>query len=98
MAALETDAHLLTALLKEFPDLEVIVEGHCDERGSAEYNLGLGDRRAERAAQILRDFGVAVGKLRTISYGKESPQCTEPTESCWQTNRRAHLQAGTRPK
>ncbi|MBX9599766.1 MAG: OmpA family protein [Bryobacteraceae bacterium] len=68
------------------------VEGHCDERGSAEYNLGLGDRRATAAKELLTQLGVAADKLRTISYGKERPTCTEANESCWQKNRRAHIE------
>jgi len=68
-----------------------VVEGHCDERGSAEYNLGLGDRRAQSAKDFLVQLGVPADKLRTISYGKERPVCTEANESCWQRNRRAHF-------
>jgi peptidoglycan-associated lipoprotein len=71
-----------------------VVEGHCDERGSAEYNLGLGDRRATSAKDFLVQLGVPADKLKTISYGKERPQCTENDESCWQKNRRAHFSAG----
>jgi len=69
------------------------VEGHCDERGSAEYNLALGDRRATEAKDYLVEFGVPASQLTTISYGKERPQCTEHNEECWQKNRRAHLSA-----
>jgi len=70
------------------------VEGHCDERGSAEYNLGLGDRRASSVRDFLVQLGVPVAKLRTISYGKERPQCTEADEACYQKNRRVHFSAG----
>jgi peptidoglycan-associated lipoprotein len=91
IAALQKDAAILRPLLAEFPQLEIFVEGHCDERGSAEYNLGLGDHRARRAADLLVRFGVPAARIRTISYGKESPQCTDPVESCWARNRRAHL-------
>ena len=71
-----------------------MVEGHCDERGSAEYNLGLGDRRAQSAKDFLVQLGVPADKLRTVSYGKERPVCTEGNESCWQRNRRAHFSSG----
>ena len=75
--------------------MTVWIEGHCDERGSAEYNLALGDSRASRVTGMLRNFGLGAAKLHTISYGRENPQCTEqctePAESCWRRNRRAHL-------
>ena len=80
--------------MRDFPAATIMVEGHCDERGSAEYNLGLGDRRAAAAKEFLVQLGVPEGRLRTISYGKERPQCTEHTEECWQKNRRAHLSLG----
>jgi peptidoglycan-associated lipoprotein len=89
--ALQHDAELLSALARDFPSLQVIVEGHCDERGSAEYNLALGDNRAATTATALRNLGLPLAKLETVSYGKENPQCTDPAESCWQKNRRAHL-------
>ena len=91
VAALQQDANLLLPMLSDFPQLRVIIEGHCDERGSAEYNLALGDRRASRAAEVLRGFGLPVPSSETISYGKEAPQCTESAESCWRRNRRVHL-------
>jgi peptidoglycan-associated lipoprotein len=70
------------------------VEGHCDERGSAEYNLGLGDRRATAAKEFLTQLGVSGEKLKTVSYGKERPACSEANEGCYQRNRRAHFSAG----
>jgi peptidoglycan-associated lipoprotein len=91
---LTKDADALKSLLSDFPNATIMVEGHCDERGSAEYNLGLGDRRATSAKDFLVQLGVPADKLRTISYGKERPQCTEHTEECWQKNRRAHFSAG----
>ena len=91
LAALRQDAALLLPILAEFPQIKVVVEGHCDERGSAEYNLGLGDHRAGRAVEALQAFGMPLGNLEAISYGKERPQCTEETESCWRLNRRVHL-------
>lgn len=84
----------LKSILNDFPGSVITIEGHCDERGSAEYNLGLGDRRATSAKEFLLQLGVPESQLRTISYGKEHPQCTESTEDCWQRNRRAHFSAG----
>lgn len=92
--ALTSDADLLKRLFARDPALTVIVEGHCDERASAEYNLGLGDRRASAARDFLVQLGVPVARLKTVSYGKERPQCTDATEDCYQKNRRAHLTAG----
>jgi len=89
--ALTHDADLLKRIFQNDPNVSIMVEGHCDERGSAEYNLGLGDRRATSAKDFLVQLGVPGEKLKTISYGKERPQCTEATEECYQKNRRAHL-------
>src|SRR5580700_3358753 len=85
-AALTKDADALKAIFTDFPDATVTIEGHCDERGSAEYNLALGDRRATAAKDFLTQLGVPADKLKTISYGKERPQCTDHDESCWQKN------------
>jgi peptidoglycan-associated lipoprotein len=93
-AALTKDADALKAIFAAFPDASITIEGHCDERGSAEYNLALGDRRATAAKEFLVQLGVPGDKLKTISYGKERPQCTDHDESCWQKNRRAHFAAG----
>jgi peptidoglycan-associated lipoprotein len=93
-AALTKDADALKAIFASFPDASVTVEGHCDERGSAEYNLALGDRRATSAKEFLVQLGVPGDKLKTISYGKERPQCTDHDETCWQKNRRAHFSTG----
>jgi peptidoglycan-associated lipoprotein len=92
--ALTRDAAALKAILAAFPNATITVEGHCDERGSAEYNIGLGDRRASSAKDFLVSLGVPGDRLKTISYGKERPQCTESSESCWQKNRRAHFSPG----
>jgi peptidoglycan-associated lipoprotein len=73
------------------PNWIVRIEGNCDERGSTEYNLALGERRAAAAQQALVQGGVNASQLRTISYGKEKPVCTESTEDCWQKNRRDHF-------
>jgi len=91
--ALQHDATALRGIFKSFQGAKVTVEGHCDERGSAEYNLALGDRRAKEAKDYLVEFGVPSAQLTTISYGKERPVCTEHDEPCWQRNRRAHLSA-----
>jgi peptidoglycan-associated lipoprotein len=92
--ALEHDADFL----KQHPDISFTIEGHCDERGSEEYNLGLGDRRATSAKTFLVNLGVPADRITTISYGKDRPFCTEHTEACWQRNRRAHLVYGTESK
>ena len=91
--ALTNDAAALKRIFSDFPSAVVIVEGHCDERGSAEYNLALGDRRASAARDFLQQLGVPADHLKTISYGKERPACTEADEACYQTNRRAHFSA-----
>ena len=92
--ALTKDVAALKSILGDFPNATIVVEGHCDERGSAEYNLGLGDRRASAAKEFLQQLGVPPDRLKTISYGKERPQCSEQNESCWQRNRRAHFAPG----
>ena len=93
-SVLTQDAAAIKALLADFPNAIFMVEGHCDERGSAEYNLGLGDRRAGSAKEFLVQLGVPADRLHTISYGKERPQCTESDEACWQKNRRVHFAPG----
>ncbi|MBW1982640.1 MAG: peptidoglycan-associated lipoprotein Pal [Deltaproteobacteria bacterium] len=79
------------AYMREHPDVRVLIEGHCDERGSNEYNLALGDRRANSAKNYLVRAGIAEKRIVTISYGEERPLCTQHTESCWWKNRRAHF-------
>ena len=81
----------LKTIFRDYPTGTVTIEGHADERGSAEYNLGLGDRRAIAARDFLVQLGVPTDRLRTLSYGKERPQCTDNSETCWQKNRRAHF-------
>ena len=76
------------------PQMKVVIEGHCDERGSTEYNLALGDRRAAAAKQFLVSLGIPADRLETVSYGKEKPFCSASTEQCWQQNRRAHFVMG----
>jgi peptidoglycan-associated lipoprotein len=92
-AILQKNAQALRAILAEFPNAVISLEGHCDERGSAEYNLGLGDRRASSVKDFLTSAGLADGKLQPVSYGKERPQCTEENEACYQKNRRVHFVA-----
>ncbi|MGA2420755.1 MAG: peptidoglycan-associated lipoprotein Pal [Candidatus Acidiferrum sp.] len=77
--------------LRNYPQLKVTIEGHCDERGSTEYNLGLGDRRAAAVKQYLISQGISADRLSTVSFGKEKPFCTESNEECWQQNRRGHF-------
>jgi peptidoglycan-associated lipoprotein len=90
---LSKDADGLKKIFADFPTASVIIEGHCDERGSAEYNLGLADQRASATKEYLTSLGIPAAKLKTVSYGKERPQCTEATEECYQKNRRAHFAA-----
>jgi peptidoglycan-associated lipoprotein len=77
--------------LKKYPEARVVVEGHCDERGSTEYNLELGDRRANAVKQYLVNLGIPAANINTVSYGKEKPFCMESSEACWQQNRRGHF-------
>jgi peptidoglycan-associated lipoprotein len=77
--------------LKKFDFLRITIEGHCDERGSVEYNLALGERRAKAAYDYLTSLGVAADRLKTVSYGKEVPVCQDSTEECWARNRRDHF-------
>jgi len=77
--------------LRSYQQVKVIIEGHCDERGSTEYNLGLGERRAQAARQFLISLGIEPGRMQTVSYGKEKPFCQTHEENCWQQNRRAHF-------
>ncbi len=86
------DALARTAeFLRTHTQIKVSVEGHCDERGSTEYNLALGVRRAEAARQFLLSLGVSPDRVEPVSWGKERPFCTESSEECWQKNRRAHF-------
>jgi peptidoglycan-associated lipoprotein len=93
-AALTRDATALRSILADFPNASIVLEGHCDERGSAEYNLGLGDRRASSGKDFLVQLGVPADRLKTISFGKERPVCNESNEACWQRNRRVHFSTG----
>ena len=86
-AALQANAQWLT----QHPNASFTIEGYCDERGSIEYNMALGDNRASAVKNALEQAGVAPGRIRTISYGKEKPFCTEANEACWQQNRQGHF-------
>jgi peptidoglycan-associated lipoprotein len=77
--------------LRNYPQVRVTIEGHCDERGSTEYNLALGDRRATAVKQYLVSLGIPADRLTTVSYGKEKPFCTASDEACYQQNRRGHF-------
>jgi len=92
--ALTKDAAALKAILNDFPNATIVVEGHCDSRGSGEYNLGLGDRRAGAAVEFLQGLGIPANRLMKKSWGKDNPQCQEENESCWQKNRRVHFVPG----
>lgn len=91
---LQSNAAALKTIFSMDPNFVVTIEGHCDERGSAEYNIGLGDRRSAATRDALVNMGISGDKLKTISYGKERPVCTDPTEDCYARNRRAHFSAG----
>ena len=86
-ASLQKDA----TWLKRWTSTSITLEGHCDARGSAEYNLALGTRRASAVKDYLVNLGVPAGRVAVISKGKEAPVCTENNESCWQQNRRGHF-------
>ena len=89
----EATQSLATAsqFLQQHPNLKFTIEGHCDERGSTEYNLALGDSRAAAVRDQLTRNGVTADRIKTISYGKEKPFCSESNEQCWQQNRRGHF-------
>jgi peptidoglycan-associated lipoprotein len=97
----DTDAHSIrpdaqsilqkqAAWLKQYPQAKLMLEGHCDERGTREYNLALGDRRAYAVKEFLVSLGIDAARLQTKSYGKERPACSESDDSCWQQNRRGY--------
>ena len=85
---LETNAKIL---IGRYPDKTVIIQGHCDERGTQDYNLILGERRAMAVKKYLVDLGVPEKNMQVISYGKEKPFCIEHSKKCWQQNRRSHF-------
>jgi peptidoglycan-associated lipoprotein len=77
--------------LKQYPSVQIVIEGHCDERGTESYNLALGERRADAAEEYLASMGVSSSRVKVVSYGKERPFCTDATDPCWQENRRGHV-------
>jgi peptidoglycan-associated lipoprotein len=88
------DAEILkgnAALLKKYPKVKVQIEGHCDERGTVEYNLALGERRANATKKYLISLGISADRISTISYGKERPLDSGHNEEAWAKNRRAHI-------
>jgi peptidoglycan-associated lipoprotein len=97
LKALESDSKELGEIIRQYPDFKLKVEGYCDERGSAEYNLALGDRRAAAAKEYLVSMGIPGDQLILTSLGKEQQVCNDHTEECWQKNRRAHIVAMAKP-
>ena len=96
--ALRKDSTELRDILKDYPDYKLTIEGHADERGSAEYNMALGQARAEAAKAYLVQVGIPSQQLGLVSYGKERPACQEQTEDCYQKNRRIHIVANATTK
>ena len=90
---LREDVDVVKGILANYPNQKLLVEGDTDERGSAEYNLALGDKRARAAEQFLASMGIPPTQLTIVSYGKERPVCEDHDEACWQKNRRAHITA-----
>ncbi len=90
---LKDDVGVIRDILANYPSQKLVIEGNTDERGSDEYNLALGDKRARAAEEFLTTMGIPDAQLAVISYGKEHPVCTDQTEACWQKNRRAHITA-----
>jgi peptidoglycan-associated lipoprotein len=86
-ASVQADAQFLN----QHANFNFTIEGHCDDRGSTDYNLALGDQRASAVKTALTSAGISASRIKTISYGKEKPFCTENNEACWQQNRRGHL-------
>ncbi|SRR5579871_1134254 len=91
--ALRDDVNVIRDILANYPSQKLVIEGHADERGSDEYNVALGDRRARAVQEFLITMGLSGSQLDVISYGKSRPVCTEESEGCYQRNRRAHITA-----
>lgn len=96
--ALQAHSTELRDILKDYPNYKLTAEGFCDERGSAEYNVALGDKRAQAAKDYLAQVGIPAAQLNLISYGKEHPVCQEHDEACLQKNRRVHIEAMARAR
>lgn len=90
---LKADVGVIRDILANYPNQKLLIEGNADERGSEEYNLALGDRRARAAQEFLISMNIPAAQLSIVSYGKERPVCTDKSEDCWQRNRRAHVTA-----
>ncbi len=97
LKTLEADSKELGEIIRQYPDFKLKVEGYCDERGSAEYNLALGDRRAAAAKEYLVSMGIPGNQMELASLGKEQQVCQDHNEECWQKNRRAHIVAMAKP-
>jgi len=91
--ALQADSTELRDIISQYPDYKLTIEGHCDERGSEEYNRALGDARAQSAKDYLVGVGISTNQLAVVSYGKDKPVCSDHDETCWQKNRRIHIVA-----
>jgi len=83
----------IASYLKQNAQVNITIEGNCDERGTNEYNLALGERRAKSARDYLSSLGVSPSRISVVTYGEEKPVCTEQNETCWQKNRRDHFVA-----
>jgi peptidoglycan-associated lipoprotein len=90
-AVLRDDVAVIRSILADYPAEKLRIEGHADERGTSEYNLALGDRRATAAKEFLASMGIPAAQLTILSFGEERPVCTTEGEDCWQKNRRAHI-------
>jgi peptidoglycan-associated lipoprotein len=93
VTALNSDSKELSVIMNQYPDYKLQVQGYCDERGSAEYNIALGEARAKSARDYLVSVGVGSNQLSTVSYGKEKQICEDHDEACWAKNRRVHIVA-----
>jgi peptidoglycan-associated lipoprotein len=93
VSTLNADSKELATIMNQYPDYKLTIQGYCDERGSAEYNLALGEARAKAAKDYLVSVGVSANQLNTVSFGKEKQLCDEHDEACWQKNRRVHIVA-----
>jgi peptidoglycan-associated lipoprotein len=94
---MEANAKELRDILKDYPKFKLTIQGHCDERGSSEYNMVLGQARADAAKGYLVQVGIPSDQLGVVSYGKEKPSCEQSNEGCWQKNRRVHIVAASQP-
>lgn len=91
MTALQSSANVVRDELRRDTAIKLTVEGHCDDRGSSEYNLALGEKRASEAKGFLVQLGLPNDRIKTVSFGEQQPVCSAATDECWQKNRRAHL-------